>query len=372
MASKEETRKTGVLTRPQVGGAHEHETELRDPLFFCNNTPVVGSPETPGRVAPDISFEMHFFSDKKVMPDGEEVEIWGFEDVLRSKDDKTLRKPFPSSLIRVREGQIVHVKVKPGKRQHTIHLHGIESDTHNDGVGHTSFEVTGSYTYQWRAGAPFGSHGRGAGTYFYHCHVNTTLHFEMGMYGSLIVDPVEGPGTAFQGGPTYDVEAERIWAVDDIDPRWHELPHAAGLCGGDAGLNDFRPEYFLITGVPQPLTGTITDPRVATHGKLGGEPILIRYINAGYTRQRITFEGLGDGLDVEVIASDGRGFDNRPPNFAKPFLLEKGKPPEVATAERYDYLVKPKKRGVYPVTVEFLHWIRGDVIGVVTTTITIS
>ena len=170
---------------------HDHEGfegegdhfDFANPLYFYENTPKVGSPDTPGKVRPDKRFEMKVRGDKLEMPDGEDVEFWFFEDDLADLDEPPIR---PSSPIRVTEGDIVHVTVKPAKRQHTIHLHGIEIDTHNDGVGHTSFEVTGSYTYQWRAGAPYQPPGgpaptRGAGTYVYHCHVNTTLHYHMGM-----------------------------------------------------------------------------------------------------------------------------------------------------------------------------------------------
>ena len=113
---------------------------------------VEGSPDTPGKVSPDKEFEMKFVNGKLDMPDGREVEFWTFEDQLRDTEEDVI---LPGSPIRVVEGDIVHVTVKPSKRQHTIHLHGVEADTHNDGVGHTSFEVTGSYTYQFRAGAPF-------------------------------------------------------------------------------------------------------------------------------------------------------------------------------------------------------------------------
>ena len=147
--------------------------------------------------------------------------------------------------------------------------------------------------------------------------------------------------------------------------------------GGDAGLNDFNPVYFHITGVFQPMSGgstdpsaLITDPAIATEGVLGGEPILIRYVNAAYARQRITFDGLSDGsLDFDVIASDGRAFDNVAPNFAQPFALTG--PYETTTAERYDFLVTPKQLGTSTVSIESLDWITGECLGIVRTTITV-
>jgi len=237
-----------------------------------------------------------FVNGDLTMPDGRRIRHWGFEDEHGART-------LPSSLLRVSAGDLVQVEMSSSKRQHTIHWHGIEPDSFNDGVGHTSFEVTGNYTYQWRA------HPGTVGTFFYHCHVNTTLHVQMGLFGPLIVDP---PGTDPNAPPpkkpfleapddwTYDVEA--IWAPYAIDPRWHELNHAAGLCGEDAGLNVFEPEYFLINGSPQTPDGAPIE-EVAVHAKVG-QTILIRTINASYFP--ITYDF--GSLDPLTIESDGRPF----------------------------------------------------------------
>ena len=162
------------------------------------------------RVEPDVAFvrEVHNGAHLR-MHDGREVEFWSFNDPF-SRDDK----PFPSPMIRVREGQIVHTTLIPSMNTHTIHHHGIEPTPHNDGVGHTSFEVKDHYTYQWRP-----AH---AGTYFYHCHKNTVLHFEMGMYGPLVVDPPEGPGYVRRGTEIVPYDHEVLWIPDDVEPDWHD------------------------------------------------------------------------------------------------------------------------------------------------------
>ena len=65
------------------------------------------------------------------MPDGVEIEHWGF-------DDGSDTKPLPSPQIRVMEGEVAQVTLTTGKRVHTIHHHGIEPDPFNDGVGHST------------------------------------------------------------------------------------------------------------------------------------------------------------------------------------------------------------------------------------------
>jgi FtsP/CotA-like multicopper oxidase with cupredoxin domain len=341
-------------------------------------------------------FTRSFFSSgKAIMPDGVEVQVWGFAD---EKDGK----PFPSPQIRLMEGELAQVKLNTGKRVHTIHHHGIEPDPFNDGVGHTSFETSGTYTYQFRPSE--------AGSYWYHCHVNTVLHVQMGLFGTLVVDPLQpatDPKRVHRDGPVY--VHERYWVPYSIDPRWHTLEHAAGLCGEDVGLNNFVPKYFGISGkfqkfgndlanVFQPTTPAINDPTVALTAPRG-EPILIRVLNGQYFPIVILFGDPAKPLPVRVVATDGRpclsstGYGVTPVTAAaaqdddESYRGKRGRATcepqrtgqtlaRMTPAERYDLILNeeqtPAAPGVYPITVNYLHWITRETVGVARTTITIT
>ena len=312
----------------------------RDPAAFAAfgcALPETAGIVTPDRLTPDITFVREGAkSIFRTMPDGKIVEFWNFID---ARDDKS-KSMFPSKMIRVRQGQVVHSTLDAKKNAHTIHHHGMNSSTYNDGVGHVSFEVHEKYTYQFQP--------HSAGTYFYHCHKNTVLHFEYGMYGLLIVDPPEGPGRLFKGGPAYDVEA--FWVPDDVDPRWHTLDHDAGMCGDDVGLDRFEPKYFLVTGAAAPLTET--DPNVRVNARVG-QRILVRHLNASYSVVRTTIEG----LDATIYGVDGRPLGHPDHPWAKPIFLPSGSPLETVTAQRRDLIIQPTRPGRYRVKFEFLDWV---------------
>jgi len=315
----------------------------RDPAAFdkfgCNV--IKENPATPDRLPPDIRFDRQGATEiDLMMPDGKIVRFWTFRD-KNDKNDATARQ-WPAKPIRVRQGQLVHSTIHAQKNSHTIHHHGMNSSTHNDGVGHVSFEVNGQYTYQFRP--------QNAGTYFYHCHKNTVLHFEMGMYGFLIVDPPTGKGRLYEGGPSYDVEA--LWAFDDVDPAWRKLGHQAGLCGDDAGMDLFVPKYFMCSGVPSPLTRT--DPRVVVNAKVG-QRILIRHLNASYSLISTRFSG----LDATICGVDGRPLSHPAHPWSVPIQVAAGTPVETTTASRRDLIITPSRPGIYPVITEFRDWQTG-------------
>ncbi len=351
-------------------------------VAFADDQPQEGSPETLFRQRPTRSFELDFFSDRIRFPDGAEHEIWSFE------DDRSGRR-LPAPLLRVTEGDVVHATVKPSKSHHTIHWHGIEPDPRNDGVGHTSFEVSGSYTYQWtpQKGAQGDPNVGSAGTYFYHCHVNTPLHVQMGMFGTLVIDPAPdrtlptraGARRAFVDGPEYDIATEAIVVPYSVDPRWHELSHGAGLSGEDVGLNRFDPKHFYLLGgqldsVPRGdgVSGlTQLTARVTTGAPGAPLPTLLRVLNANYhpTRLRFTDEQDQPAPIAEVIAHDGRQFRStaqvgRPSrplrDLGRPILTSRL---AFGAAERYELLLVPTRAGQFTMHVDWIHWVTGKVLG---------
>ena len=360
-----------VLAGPAEGG---HPT-FPSQVAFATSQPRESNPVTEHRIAPDVSEVRDFFNRRMTFPDGSEHEMWTFTDA-------TGREGFPAPLLRAKEGQVVHVELRPSKRLHTIHWHGIEPDPRNDGVGHTSFEVSGSYTYQWKPerGVP-GDPNKGAGgTYFYHCHVNTVLHVQMGMVGPLVIDPVEHPEypvadgarRSFVDGPLYDVATEHMLVPYALDAEWHELSHAAGLSGEDAGLNRFNPGHFFILGgnlaEGPPPEGVWSSERIVVNAAGRGLPSLVRLLNLNYFPVVMTFENASRSRALpmaELIGHDGRPFRDTSFRFGRcPPPNTRGGSHRLMTdhlgfgaAERYDVLLHPPAPGRYAIRVDFHHWI---------------
>ncbi|MFA5110677.1 MAG: multicopper oxidase domain-containing protein [Desulfobaccales bacterium] len=334
----------------------------------------------------------HFETVKKTMPDGQDVEFWGFFDPKIPGNSYK----FPSDEIRLVEGQIFHGLLGGIKKKaHTIHWHGIEPTSQNDGVGKLSMEVGGEYIYQWLASA--------AGTYFYHCHRNTLLHFEFGMYGMLLIDPLppprKDPAIPFPpypaGGPGYvrrantvvKYDKEAVWVLDDVDPLWHLLDHDAAMSSCDnlnldangnpvgvnftsgGGLNVFNPAYFCISGVPHPWTRNLptdpVNPGVAVQVK-AGKTLLIRLLCGAYSLNKCVMEG----LNAEVIAMDGRVLGQPPfTKYSRPFTISAGVPFNLTAARRFDLLISPTAAqiGTHRFVVEFQHHVTRQVMGIAET-----
>jgi FtsP/CotA-like multicopper oxidase with cupredoxin domain len=284
------------------------------------------------------------------MDDGRNVTIWGFTDSDAGQmGGMDMGGDFPSPAMRVTAGQVVHTRlnVQGMMWNHTIHHHGIEPADHADGVGHITWDVDGLYTYQWRPVHP--------GTYFYHCHTNTVLHAEMGMYGALIVDPPEGQGTLYSRGPNYDSEC--FWVVDEIDSSWHTLAWDAGTCGADVGLNQLRPNYFVITGVDASGTSAMNLPPISGDIQ-AGQKLLARYVCAGYHPQQVHIPSY---LNAKIYMSDGRPLPNA--------VSTNGF--RAISGERYDIIMQPTRRGNYTISFDIKDWVSGKTWGTAKTNVVV-
>jgi hypothetical protein len=364
--------------------------------FFKHVCPPGFGGDNPDPQPPTFAFRRNLLVGIDLeLPDGGKVKMWVIEDPDAPDAE---RRTFPSRTIRIPRDAVVNADVGCQGGTHTIHWHGIEPSPMNDGVGKHSFEVTGHFNYQFQP--------RNAGTFFYHCHKNTPLHFEMGLYGLLLIDPPKPAGSTIEGPPypnggpgfaaafnppdhviPYDVEA--FWVADSIDSRWHELGHDAFMQACDPDdpanpddftqdgiLNDFRPDIFVLTGIPRrindptpftaadhPLFGPVVAPTVQV-----GQTLLVRTLNADYIVQQFTL-----GIDAEVIAMDGKALGVPPfQQYSHPFQLPAGTPFRLTSAMRWDLMVKPTTPGTFPVKVEFFNQISGELLYTARTTINVT
>jgi FtsP/CotA-like multicopper oxidase with cupredoxin domain len=256
------------------------------------------------------------------LPDKTQVYVWGYS--LQNEKGTAV---FPAPTLTVNEGDQVEVTLtnigpkKEGIKRvaHTIHFHGLDTDQANDGVPHTSeaILVGDSFTYHFTA-----TH---AGTYFYHCHVDTVEHLQMGMQGAFIVKAKDGVNQAWTGGPAYD--KEYTFVLNEIDPAWHKAVEE----GKPYDRTDFHPRYWTINGKAYP--DTEADPTTMIEGKVG-ETVLVRLINSGYQTHSMHLHG----SHFKVIASDGRPL---------PEVLEKDTI-NVGPGERYDLLITFTQSGEFP------------------------
>ena len=146
------------------------------------------------------------------------------------------------------------------KDPHTIHLHGQQVTTQNDGFNETSFEVPAAgdcldanglpipgcsdqAVYYWYADKP--------GTFMWHCHVEASEHIGMGMYGALIVRPKKA-GTVYGGAYNDAYDKEYVWMLSDLDQ-----------VSRDAILSDFTPATLTGTSMDPAATGV--DPAAITN-----------------------------------------------------------------------------------------------------------
>lgn len=156
----------------------------------------------------------------------------------------TFNGTMPAPTLRFTEGENVSIKfINKSPTAHTIHFHGNHDDK-NDGV-FPQIMPNESYTYNITA-AP-------AGALMYHCHaMPTSLHIRMGMYGAMIVDPIDKP---------LEPAREFVMVMSEFDSK---------------NIMEFETDYYPINGYADKY---VTNPLEINHDEL----IRLYVMNIGTT-----------------------------------------------------------------------------------------
>lgn len=241
------------------------------------------------------------------MWDGYNAPMYGFA------NSPAAEPAFPGDIIAANEGDSVHILASNISREHhTIHLHGLDVNTINDGDPMTSFELDHQekFTYKFKA-----TH---AGTYIYHCHTADVVHVQMGMYGLVVIRPTDEK-TAWTGGPRFDKEYSYL--MSELDSVWHNNPPQHDTSTMTVTIPKFSPTYFLVNSKSKQLINDTIKGDV-------GKRIYLRFANIGFYDNQIIIPA---GLGATIIDSDGRPLPM--PIVSDTILLSPG--------ERYGVMIAP-------------------------------
>jgi FtsP/CotA-like multicopper oxidase with cupredoxin domain len=251
-------------------------------------------------------------------------------------------RSFPGAVLEFIEGQPSTLTFDNFSMQdHTVHLHGLDTDMANDGVPMTSFAVGGmqSFTYQFLAPR--------AGTYMYHCHVDTVLHLVRGMHGTVIVRPPDAStSVAWVGGPSFDEEV--LWHLSS-----YQLDFANLNSPGPTTVR-MKPDAFLLNGLETPAARNDVCSRIVFGS---GQTAYLRVTNTSFQWARVRLGGHA----FQVVASDGYP-------MAQSYTTNEI---ELGPGERYDLLLQGFPVGDFPGRIDYLNG-TGGVIGTVKTRIVVT
>lgn len=258
-----------------------------------------------------------------VLHDNTSVIIYGFA--------ATAFTPFtiPSRTLFANEGDSVIVEALNLSREpHTVHLHGLDVNTRNDGDPMTSFFIDHqeTRTYSFRA--------LHAGTYIYHCHFQDVMHLQMGMYGLLIIKAANGENKAWTNGPSFT--KEYAYLTSELDKFWHDTYE-----GGHTNYTKhpkYNPTYFLINGKSKQQ---LEDSSTSISGAVG-DKIYLRLANIGFYYNKFI---IPSEFEATVIDSDGRPL---------PMPLRKDTI-EVMPGERYGVMITPAMASSGVIPVEYIN-----------------
>lgn len=259
---------------------------------------------------------------------------------------------LPSPLIRLKEGQQVHLMVENRLAEDTsIHWHGLLLPFQMDGVPGVSFPgIKPGQTFDYRFGV------KQAGTYWYHSHSN--MQEAMGMFGPLVIDPAGADPVGYDREHVI-VLSDWSWLhPHDILGRLKKSPGyfnqqkttVAGLLDGTDRMSAReRRMWARMRMDPRDLsdvTGSTYTYLVNGHGPQDnwtglfepGERVRLRLINASAMS---IFNVRIPGLALSVVQADGENIE--------PVEVDEL---QISVAETYDVIVQPAADRAYTLVAE--------------------
>lgn len=272
----------------------------------------------------------------------------------RARPAITVNGSLPAPTLRWREGETVDIRVANTLRDahSSIHWHGILLPANMDGVPGLSFDgIAPGEAYRYRFQL------RQSGTYWYHSH--SMFQEQAGLYGALIIDPIEPP--------PYRFDREHVLLLSDwtdLDPaalfrRLKKMPTYDNTYQRTVGdfLRDAREDGLRATLADRGMWGRmrmtptdLSDVNANTYTYLlngtapagnwtglfrPGEKVLLRLINGSAMTY---FDVRIPGLKMTVVAADGQ--------YVHPVTVDELR---IATAETYDVIVEPAGQDAFTI-----------------------
>jgi CopA family copper-resistance protein len=271
----------------------------------------------------------------------------------------TVNHSLPAPTLRWRQGDTVTLTVSnmTAAEDTSIHWHGILLPANMDGVPGLSFHGIHpgeSYLYRFNV--------RQAGTYWYHSH--SGFQEQRGLYGALIIDPVEPPPFRYDREHVVllsdwtDEDPERVFAKLKKQSDYYNFNQRTlgdlfsdirnqglGRTLSDRvmwGEMRMRPTDLAdVTGYTYTYLMNGTVPAGNWTGLFApGERVLLRFINGS---SMTYFDVRIPGLKMTVVAADGQ--------YVHPVTVDEFR---MAAAETFDVIVEPSGQDAYTIFAQSL------------------
>ncbi len=270
----------------------------------------------------------------------------------------TVNGSLPAPTLRWREGDTVTVRVFNTLAEDTsMHWHGVLVPANMDGVPGLSFDgIRPGETHAYRFTV------RQSGTYWYHSH--SGFQEQRGLYGALLIDPLEPEPFAFDREHVVllsdwtDEDPDRVFAklkkqsdyyhlrrstvgdfVRDARDRGFGTAVADRLAWGEIRMN--RADLSDVTGATYTYLMNGQAPAGNWTGLFGpGERVRLRFINGSAMSY---FDVRIPGLQMRIVAADGQ--------HVHPVSVDEFR---IGSGETFDVIVEPSGQDAFTIFAQSL------------------